>query len=148
VVALEHAAGYQQSVAGQADEYQGGCQQGLAGGNHEEVEEDQRVDPEQAVDPKIDDDQRGVDREHRGQVDAGFHRVAGDPGIEHGKYRGQDDDGVGDADQIVAGQQAVDGIGRDADDAEQSHQGDDRQLKIVAQACQQTSSLDSHGVSF
>ena len=61
VVTLEHAARHQQCVSDQADQHHAGRQQRLAGRDHEEVEENQRVDPEQAVDAQVDGDQRGAE---------------------------------------------------------------------------------------
>ena len=68
----------------QAEEHQQGGGDGFAGRDHEEVEEDQWVDPEQAVDAQVDGDQRRAHGKHGGQVDARFFRIAGAPGVGHG----------------------------------------------------------------
>src|SRR5690606_9547412 len=104
---------------------------GFTRGDHEEVEQDQRIDPEQAVDPEIDGDQRGAHGEYRGQVEAGSFRVAGAPGIDHGEKGRQHYHAVGDAYQIVALQQAIDGVGGYSEHPDDAHQGNDRQLEVA-----------------
>ena len=65
-----------------AENEQGGGN-GLAGRYHEEVEEDQRVDPEQPIYAQINGDQGCPYGENAGQINARLYCVSGTPGIEN-----------------------------------------------------------------